>query len=244
MDLTDSFLLFFRGLARHAPGADDATLEALSHCDLPDAPVVYDLGAGTGSSTLVLAEHLQTKVVAVDQLERSLEEAATRAERRGIDEFVDTVVGDFMELSVEPESVDLIWSEGAVYAAGWSEALDYWHGLLKDGGYLVVTDCVWATDDRPAAAVEFWDREYPEMATVEDRTTGAREAGFEVVTTFPLPPHAWSQYYGPLAQRVALVDSSEPSDEMRVVVDAVRTEIEVWEAHGAAVDCVFFILRR
>ena len=244
MTANDAFLLFFRGLARHAPGADEATLRALELCELPDAPVVYDFGAGTGSSTLVLAEALQSEVVAVDLLARSLDEAVTRAERRGIEEWVETLQGDFMELDIEPGSVDLIWSEGAIYSVGWERALEAWAEHLTDGGYLVASDAVWVDDRRPDDALEFWNREYPAMKTEDEIRALATSKGYEVVATFELPAHAWSDYYGPLAQRVALVDSSDPSDEMREVVDAVREEIDVWETHGHVVDYVFFVLRR
>lgn len=244
MATNDAFMLFFKGLARHAPGDDDATLTALAACELPASPTIYDLGAGTGSSTLILAEQLETRVVAVDQMQQSLDELATRAERRGIDQWVDTLNADFMHLDVVPGTVDLIWCEGSIYAPGWESALESWGGLLRDGGYLVVTDCVWATDEPPQPAAEFWAREYPGMKRSADITALATASGFELVTSFPLPPHAWSDYYGPLAQRVALVESSGAAAEMKDVAAAVKEEVEMWEEHGQAVDYVFFVLRR
>lgn len=244
MSTNDAFMLFFKGLARHAPGADESTLTALAACELPPDPVICDLGAGTGSSALVLAEHLQTKVVAVDQISNSLDELQTRADRRGYGHLIETVEGDFLALDVEPGSVDLIWSEGAIYAVGWDAALEAWRPLLRPGGYVVVTDCVWVTDERPAEAVEFWSREYPEMTTAAALAEFAGNAGFEVVDTFELPRRAWADYYGPLGQRVALVNSGDPSDEMREVADAVEVEIAVWETHGHAFNYAFFVLRR
>lgn len=244
MPPNDAFLLFFRGLARHAPGSDEATLRALAECELPTDPVVYDFGAGTGSSTLLLAEQLQSKVRAVDQLPRSLEELQVRAERRGINEWVETVEADFNNLDLEPKSVDLIWSEGVIYMPGWDAALRDWRPYLREDGYLVVTDAVWVTDERPAEAVEFWSHEYPDMTTVPELAQKARDAGFDVVDTFELPRGAWADYYGPLAQRAALVLSSDPADEMREIAETVQTEIRIWEEHGHAVNYVFFVLRR
>lgn len=244
MSVSDAFLLFFKGLARNAPGDDVSTLRALEACDLPDHPVAYDLGAGTGSATLVLAEHLQTVVHAVDQIDQSLEALRTRAERRGIAELVETSEADFMLLDLEPESVDLIWCEGAIYSVGWKDALTGWRTWLRPRGYLVVSDAVWATDDPPEEALQFWSREYPEMSTATALSALAREHGFEVVETFAAGPQAWAEYYEPLAQRVALVLSSNAAPEMQSVAEAVNEEIRMWEEYGEAVDYQFFVLRR
>lgn len=245
MEVTDAFRLFFKGLARHAPGTDEATLRALEACEgLPDHPVVYDMGAGTGAATLVLAEELEATVIAVDQLSESLEALATRAERRGIEDYVETLEEDFTDLDIEPGTVDLIWSEGSAYAAGWKDALDSWRPHLKPGGYVAATDCVWLTDERPPEAVEFWATEYPEMTTTQERIERARDAGFDVVETFELPREAWADFYGPLRQRMVLVQGSEAADDMQDVAEEVAEEVQIWERYGDAWNYVFFVLRR
>lgn len=242
--MSEAFSLFFKGLARHAPGTDDDTRRALEACELPSEPTVLDLGAGTGSSTLVLAEELAgAQITAVDLAESSLQTLSDRAERRGLDN-IETVEGDFMELDVEAESVDLIWSEGSVYAVGWESALAEWEPLLKPGGYLVVSDCVWVDDQRPEEAVAFWAEEYPAMTTPEALTEQARAEGFEVVETFELERIGWVDYYSPLRQRAQLFGSSETSDEMTEVIDLITRELEVFEAHGEHWNYAFFVLRK
>jgi serine/threonine-protein kinase HipA len=244
MEVSDAFRLFFKGLARHAPGTDPATLRALGACDLPERPVVYDLGAGTGSSTLVLVEELQAGVVAVDLMEESLQALQTRAERRGIDSLVTTLQADFMKLDIEPESVDLIWSEGAIYSVGWEAGLLSWRRHLRRGGFLVASDCVWLTDEPADEAAEFWAHEYPGMSTTQDHLERARDAGFDIVETFELPRDAWADYYGPLRQRAALVLGSDAAEDMQEVARGVTEEIRIWEEHGHAWNYVFFVLRR
>lgn len=244
MSKYDAFMLFFRGLARHAPGSDAATLQALESCNLPEDPTVFDLGAGTGASALVLAEALNTPVVAVDQLKESLETAKMRAERRGIGELIIPRVDDFLELEVPDGSINLIWSEGSIYSVGWRPALEAWKPLLAPGGYIVATDAVWLTEDRPDEAVVFWAREYPEMLTQDEVIKEAESAGFEVVESFEMMRHAWADYYGPLKQRAALVESSEPGDDLRDVVDEIEEEIRIFEAHGHAWNYMFFVLQQ
>ena len=100
------------------------------------------------------------------------------------------------------------------------------------------------TDERPEEAVEFWESEYPSMRTPAEVEELAVDHGFEVVKTFELSPRGWADYYGPLSQRVALVNSSGADDDMLAVVESVEREIEMWEEHGHAVNYVFFVLRK
>ena len=240
----DAFLLFFRGLARNAPGTDEATLRALRCCELPREPVVYDMGAGTGSSALVLAEALQSRVVAVDLLSQSLGELTTRAQRRGIDSLIEARQADILELEVEPGSVDLIWCEGAIYAVGWEAALTTWRPWLGDDGYLVVSEAVWAAGPRAPQAVEFWERGYPQIGTAEDVGTRVRDAGFDVVETFVLEAQGWDDYYDPLRQRTSLVLQSDRADsDVGDVAREVQREIAIRDDYGSSVDYQFFVLR-
>jgi serine/threonine-protein kinase HipA len=241
--MTDAFLQFFSGLARHAPGNDDDTLRALRACDLPDAPNVLDMGCGTGSSALVLAENLRGTVTGVDLIAPSLRTLAERAERRGL-ENVQTLEANYLELDLEPESVDLIWSEGAVYAVGWEAALDAWLSLVAPGGYLVFTDCVWVTDDPPAEAVAFWNAEYPGMTNEDELVALAERRGLEVDETFEMNRAGWIDYYGPIRQRTELFGASKTSDEMAEVVESMQHEVDTFEQHGHSWNYVFFVLRK
>lgn len=241
--MSDAFKLLFRGLARHAPGSDADTRKALEKCDLPQNPNVWDLGAGTGSSTLILAEELDARIKAVDLSEESLETLADRAERRGLDN-IRCIKGDFLDINAEPESIDLIWSEGAIYAVGWEEALEAWVPLLAPGGYLVATDCVWTDDDPPAEAAEYWASEYPDMTTADQLTATAERHGLEVVDTFELDRSGWEAYYGPLRQRVQLVEGSDAGEEMQAVAAQIAEEIRIFDAYGEAWNYVFFVMRK
>lgn len=241
--MNPAFEKFFSGLARHAPGTDEDTLRALRACELPDNPTILDMGAGTGSSALVLAEETDGTVTAIDQVTSSLASLAERAERRGLTNL-DTLEDDYLELPIEDESVDLIWSEGSIYAAGWREALDAWRPLLRPGGYLVVSDCVWVTDDRAEEAETFWRSEYPGMTTIDALEEVAADHGFDVVEIFEMERKGWVDYYGPIRQRAQLFGSSKTSEAMSQVVEGVSRELEIFEAHGESWNYAFFILRK
>jgi hypothetical protein len=42
------------------------------------------------------------------------------------------------DLHLEASSLDLIWSEGAIYNMGFEKGLQSWHQFLKTGGYIAV----------------------------------------------------------------------------------------------------------
>jgi ribosomal protein L11 methylase PrmA len=63
----NAFFTLYRGLPRQGPGSDACTREALKRLPtLPASPRVVDVGCGSGRQTLVLAEALRTRILAVD----------------------------------------------------------------------------------------------------------------------------------------------------------------------------------
>lgn len=232
------------GLARAAPGDDEATREALRRLGpLPADPRVLDLGCGPGRSTLALAAALPTaRIDAVDLHAGFLAHLARIAA-----EFAGRIlprVADFGALDDAPASVDLIWSEGAIYHLGFAEGLRRWRPLLRPHGRLAVTELTWRLppDQRPAEAVAFWHEAYPAMTSLAANLAAAESAGYAVIDSFALPARAWFNYYDPLIARAdALADSSDP--ELAAAIAVTRREVDVWRRHGDSYDYVFYLLR-
>lgn len=102
---------------------------------------VADLGCGTGSLSVLLAERGHT-VVGVDVSPRMLDRARTKARRAGVD--VAFVVGDASAPPIAP--VDVIVTRHVVWALGdIPAALDTWFSLLAPGGRLVLVEGLWHT---------------------------------------------------------------------------------------------------
>lgn len=241
----DAFLLFFKGLARHAPSTDEATLRALAACQpRPEAPRIADLGCGTGASALVLLEALpHASLLAVDQLAASLQTLQERAERRDIAARLTTFAGDALALPQGP--FDILWAEGSIYAMGWAQALQAWQDKLEAGGFLVVSDAVWTESEIPKVARDYWDAAYPDMTTAEARVKQAQSLGWTVVDHFEMPREGWDLYYAPLEQRVVLVESrGKPSKEMQAVANEVAKEIAMYRTLGHTWNYHFFVLQR
>ncbi|SMD18014.1 class I SAM-dependent methyltransferase [Lentzea albidocapillata] len=106
---------------------------------LPVAGVVADVGPGSGSGTLRLAERAG-RVYAVDNDEAMLALVRERAEQAGLGDRVRTVLHDLDDGPIPlPEPVSLIWSGACVHhALSWQDAVSGLAGLLSPGGLLAL----------------------------------------------------------------------------------------------------------
>jgi cyclopropane fatty-acyl-phospholipid synthase-like methyltransferase len=242
--MADPFFALYRDLPRYGPGDDGSTREALRRLGpLPPEPRVLDLGCGAGTQTMVLAASLDGPITAVDLHQPFLDELRVKATAAGVGDRIVTRCADFGALDVPPASVDLLWSEGAIYHLGFGDGLARWRPLVADGGRAAVTELTWLTDEPPADAAAFWGTAYPAMTNEEVNRAAAVAAGWDVVDTFPLPATAWWEaYYAPLATRIAQLRPDADAALRAVIADTER-EIDLWLSHGGAYGYVFYLLR-
>lgn len=243
--MSEAIFRLFEGLPRQGPGSDACTREALRRLPaLPASPRVLDLGCGSGRSALVLAEELRTRVVAVDIHQPFLDQLKAAARKRGLKDLIETRCGDMAAPGVPAGSIDLVWSEGALYMLGFEDGLRLWRPLLAPGGCLAVSECSWLCAECPAEAVAFFRGAYPAMAGIEQNLERARAAGFDVIDHFTLPPEAWwDEYYVPLEERMArLAPDADP--ELAAVIAETQREIELYRRYSDSYGYVFYLMRR
>ena len=210
-----------RGLAHKGPGDPHLTHHILNRLPpLPPSPQIADLGCGSGASALLLAQHYQSPVKAVDISSVFLEELKARAEQRGLDHLILPVAADMAQLPLPMGSLDLIWSEGAAYNLGFETALKTWRSHLTSRGIAVVSELSWFTDDAPKPAQAYWQTAYPTMGSEAENIARANRSGFRVLSTHRLSPQAWwDSYYGPLREQMRQI-------ELTPVIEAVIREME------------------
>lgn len=244
MDLEPLFTLF-AGLDRKGPGSDAATLAALARCrPLPPRPMLVDLGCGAGASALPLARALQSHVLAMDVHAPYLRELQERAETAGLAELIITRQADFAEPPIAPQSVDLLWSEGAIYILGWGEGLKRWASLVRPGGFLALTEATWLVSDSPAEVRDWWAKNYPTMGDLATNRAIVEELGLVVRDTFTLPEAAWRTYYEPLLERCdRLWPTAKHNVALREIIEETRTEIGIYKRYARTFGYVFYILQ-
>jgi ubiquinone/menaquinone biosynthesis C-methylase UbiE len=199
---------FFSSITRQGPGSEASTHEAITAIPNinPDFKIA-DIGCGTGSSAIQLAKETQASVLAIDLFADFLNKVKKNAEMEGVSDKVSTLQADMTQLSLEEESLDLIWSEGAIYNIGFEKGLREWNRYIRKNGYIAVTDSTWLTDTRPSEIEGFWMDAYPQIDTLENNIAKMAKAGYRVIKTAALPDECWTkEFYEPQvnAQRIFL----------------------------------------
>lgn len=132
---------FFSNMKRQGPGSPEATLKALSFIDnLNDQSLIADIGCGTGSQTMVLAQHTPGKITGLDLFQGFINIFNHNASQLKLQDRVKGIVGSMDNLPFHNEELDLIWSEGAIYNIGFERGLKEWRKYLKKGGYIAITE--------------------------------------------------------------------------------------------------------
>ena len=244
MSKADPIELLFGGMEKLAPGSDSETLKMLEI--LPERPyeVVVDAGCGSGRQTLVLANHLQSVVHALDTYEPFLTTLRQRARDAGINHLVKTYCMDMAEIPSRFREIDLLWSEGAAYSIGFPNALKTWHPALRPGGFFGVSELCWIREDIPVEVSQFFQREYPEMRSATENQAVAQDAGYHILATHTLPRETWVDgYYDVLGERARRL-LEHPEKAVRDFAAEAIEEIRIFGCSNDSYGYVFFVMQR
>ena len=208
---------------------------------LPVGDVVADVGPGSGTSTVRLAERA-ARVYAVDNDEAMLGLVRERAELAGVGDRVHTILHDLDSGPIPlPEPVSLLWSGACVHhALSWRQAVSGLAGLLAPGGVLALGEgglparCLpWDVGvGRPglearldAAHNQWFTAWFDDRPGVVREARGwpslLRSAGLEQVTSrsalldlpAPLDPHVREVVLAELAARVGRAEAFLAEDD-------------------------------
>lgn len=238
------FFALFDGLERHGPGSVASTLKALSSLpSLPHDGLITDIGCGSGASTLPLADATVCKINAFDLRRPYIDLLEKKLERRNLLGRVTPIVADMNELPLAAASVDLIWSEGTIYIIGFDHGLSLWKRFLKPKGCIAVTELSWLNTSPSEKAKSFWTNDYPGIRSIPENIFAFGKAGFQLVTSFSLPPDDfYNGYYELLEPRAQKMKSACPTDEAaQNAANAILKEIEVWQECKGDFSYVFYV---
>lgn len=241
------FFEVHKDIPREGPGNNESTRRAYNMIkSLADDAKIMDIGCGPGIQTLELGRLTKGKVLAVDMHEPFLKKLNDSVEKEGLDHKVGTKKMDMFNLEVEDGSLDLIWSEGAIFIIGFEKGISEWSRKLKDGGYMAVSEITWIKDDIPQEPKKFWDEGYPQMKSIEDNIKIIEEAGLEYQGHFVIPENAWwDDYYTPLGERVKKFKVEYEGDqEIQNILNSTMEEINLYRDYSDCYGYVFYIMRK
>ena len=230
---------------RQGPGSVEQTIRAIDLSRLRDSSkklIIADIGCGTGASTLVLAANLNANITAVDLFPEFLAVLEKNAQKKGLSDNINILSCSMDDLPLDINSLDAIWSEGAVYIMGFEKGVKYLRSFLKPGGILAVSEITWLTDSRPPEITEYWENEYPEIGTAEEKTAILEKNGFILKGYFHLPEDCWvDNYYTPLEKRFDSFLARHNTDEALSLINAEKNEIEIYKKYGKYYSYGFYI---
>mgnify|MGYP006285414219 CR=1 FL=1 len=235
---------YFSTLERQGPGSPEVTIKALSFIDnLTGESHIADIGCGTGGQTMVLAQHAPGHITGIDLFPAFIDLFNKNAGKLDLQDRVKGIAGSMDDLPFQNETLDLIWSEGAIYNIGFERGLNEWRKLLKTGGYIAVSEASWFTEKRPAEISKFWLDEYPEMDTVPNKVMQMQKAGYIPVATFILPEDCWTEhFYAPqvTAQELFLRKHAGNKTAEELVANQ-RKEARLYDCYKEYYGYVFYI---
>jgi cyclopropane-fatty-acyl-phospholipid synthase len=110
---------------------------------------VFDAGCGWGSILLDLAKHTEGHFYGVTLSGKQRDVALQRARQRGTDHRVHIDVAHVAEVSLEPNSMDVIIFSGSIVHIHDREAIHRWVARsLRPGGRLLISDCYFPVQQR------------------------------------------------------------------------------------------------
>jgi trans-aconitate methyltransferase len=244
MDSCNPIDLLFGGMEKLGPGANEDSVHVLRLLPERRFDTVIDAGCGNGRQTLVLASELSTLIHAVDSYEPFLNELARRSKEAAIAHLIHIHQMDMKDIPKVFQNIDLLWSEGAAYNIGFSNALTIWRSAVRPGGFIVVSELSWLRERIPEAVKDFFLSGYPDMQPVDKNIATARNSGYNVLGTHTLPRRAWVEGYYEILEPRAKTLVNHPDSSVRDFAAATLKEIEIFERSERSYGYVFYVLQR
>jgi len=228
--MTDIELLvdLFKDTERQGPGSNQDTEKALNMLRLSTGqPLqVADIGCGTGGQTICLAKHLFAHITAIDLFPEFLEVLRQKSNKLNNQSRIITKRQSMDKLNFEQQSLDLIWSEGAIYNIGFEKGIIDWKPFLKTGGHLAVSEITWTRQQRPREIDQYWRTVYPGIDTASNKISLLEKNGYSLVGYFDLPSKSWENYNQPLESKFsAFLERHGHSEAARNIVKENQAEI-------------------
>ena len=224
MDIPLYFYAAFKDMDRLAPGSDKSTLKAIGYIDFnKDSQLtILDIGCGVGASTLLLVDYFKNSTIeAIDLFPHYLKVLDEKIVDNDLDNRVYTCQMDMNDLDYPNCEFDIVFSEVSAYIMGFAKALKSWKRVLKQNGYLVVSELSWI--QKPSKeSKKFWKTHYSEIDTID---------------YFILPKSDFEDYYANLESNLRTLDDNDFKKDF-------KKEIEVYGNNSDDYSYVYYIMKK
>lgn len=234
MDIPLYFYAAFRDMDRLAPGSDKSTLKAISYIDFnKDSKLnILDIGCGAGASTLILADYFKNSTIeAIDLFNHYLNVLDKKIDTNRFQ----TCQMDMNDLDYPNDEFDIVFSEASAYIMGFNKALIQWKRVIKDNGYLIISEPSWIKKPSKKSK-NFWKTHYAELDTIENKIAQINE-NYEFIDYFILPKSDFKSYYLNLENNLKDLENNDFKKDL-------KKEIEVYKSNNDDYSYVFYIMRK
>ncbi|MBE9536161.1 MAG: class I SAM-dependent methyltransferase, partial [Proteobacteria bacterium] len=169
-----------------------------------------------------------------------------QARNEGFEEKIIPQNMSMLDMDFEEETFDIIWSEGALYFMGFQNGLKRCHQLLKDKGYLAVTELVYIVPNTPKPVVEYFESEYPDIKNIEGKIETIKKERFNLISNFTLPESAWlNSYYLPMEKELPHLNKKYQGNEVALAIfEGFRNELDFYRKYSKFYGYEFFVMQK
>ena len=247
MEGMEYFYEVFEALPRCGPGDNLSTRRAFNTIpEKIEKPLILDIGCGPGVQTIELAKLSNGKIIALDNHQAFLDKLMQKTKNEALLDHIVPKNMSMLDMDFDDGTFDIIWSEGALYLMGFQHGLRKCHQLLKDPGFLAVTEIVYLVDNPPAPLVEYFEKEYPDIAPVKDKIELIQSERFHLVSSFTLPESSWLEsFYVPMEEVLARLNEKYQGNEIALAVfEEIQNEINLYKEYSKFYSYTFFVIQK
>ena len=235
-----------KDMPRQGSGRNKYTKKAFDMIPRIDKPNILDIGCGPGMQTIALAKLSGGHVIGIDIIQQYLDQLQESIEKEHLQDRVEAVNQSMDNIQFPEASFDILWAEGSIFIMGFEQGLREWKKFLKPKGYLAVHEMAWIKESPPQEIREYWERVYPQIATIETNLRIIEQCGYRSIGTFPLPEDAWWElYYTPLENRLKdLRIKFKDNPKAMEMIEESQLEINMFRKYNAWYGSVFYVMQK
>ena len=235
-----------KDMPRQGSGRNKYTKKAFDMIPRIDKPNILDIGCGPGMQTIALAKLSGGHVIGIDIIQQYLDQLQESIEKEHLQERVQAVNQSMDNIQFPEASFDILWAEGSIFIMGFEQGLREWRKYIKPKGYLAVHEMAWIKENPPQEIREYWERVYPQIATIEDNLRIIKQCGYRTLGYFPLPEDAWWEfYYTPLENRLKdLKIKFKDNTKAMEMIKETELEIDMFRKYNAWYGSVFYVMQK